>query len=374
MMNSKYNTLFEPLSFRSGVTLKNRIVLAPMTTVSSHEDGTVTDAEVDYYNRRTGGVGMAVTACVYVTRNGKGWPGEFGADSDEMIPSLRRLASAIQSQGAKAILQIFHGGRSCLPQAVPDNDLVSPSSVAEEKEGARVPRELSVAEIEGIIHDFGEATRRAVQAGYDGVEIHGANGYLLQQFYSASSNRRNDSWGGTLEKRMAFPLAVVDAVKKAADKAVKPFIVGYRLSPEEPGEHGLTMEDTFILVEALIKKDLDYLHVSLNDFWSRPHRGIDDSKTRMEWLLERYAEQIPFIGVGNIKTAEEALLAKQTGVQLLALGRELIIDPDWVQKVEQGHVETIHTTLTEQDQKRLVIPDPLWGLVMNVEGWFPVVK
>ncbi|MGZ4161516.1 MAG: oxidoreductase, partial [Neobacillus sp.] len=208
-MNNKYAPLFEKFSFSKGIQLKNRIVMAPMTNFSSNADGTVSDAELKYYMRRSSGVGMVITACTFVTVNGKGFHGEFAGDRDEMVPSLRQLATAIKAQGAKAILQIFHGGRQVPPELVPNGDVVSASAVPAEGPGKPVPRELTEAEIESIIRDFGETTRRAIEAGYDGVEIHGANGYLIQQFFSPHSNRREDRWGGSLEKRLAFPLAVV---------------------------------------------------------------------------------------------------------------------------------------------------------------------
>ncbi|MEC0246365.1 NADH-dependent flavin oxidoreductase [Paenibacillus chitinolyticus] len=372
-MNSKFKPLFESFSLSSGVELDNRIVMAPMTNFSSHEDGTVSDAEIAYYERRSNGAGLVITACTYVTPNGKGFPGEFAGDRDEMIPSLARLASAIKGQGAKAILQIFHGGRSCPPELVPNGEIVSASAVAEEKEGSIVPRALTDAEIEGIIRDFGEATRRAIEAGYDGVEIHGANGYLIQQFFSPHSNRRDDRWGGDVNKRMTFPLAVVDEVKRvAAEHAKQPFAVGYRFSPEEPETPGISMDDSIQLVNTLADKGLDYIHVSLMDFWSAP-RTLDDNRPRIEIILETVGGRTPVMGVGSIHTAEDALKALESGVPLVALGRELIVEPDWVGKVADGRESEIKTTLTKDDQERLVIPDPLWNAIINTPGWFPVV-
>jgi 2,4-dienoyl-CoA reductase-like NADH-dependent reductase (Old Yellow Enzyme family) len=374
-MNEKFSPLFDSFSFPNGVKLKNRVVMAPMTNFSSNEDGTVTDAEVKYYARRSKGVSMVLTACTYVTSDGKGFKGEFGADTDEMIPSLRKLASAIKAEGAKAVLQIFHGGRECPPELVPDGDIVSAGAVQSERNSAKAPRELTGEEIEKIIFAFGETTRRAIQAGFDGVEIHGANGYLIQQFFSPHSNRREDQWGGSLEKRMAFPLAVIDEVKKVtAEHAGEPFIVGYRFSPEEPEEPGITMADTLELIDALVERNLDYLHVSLNDFWSKPRSGQYDDRSRMEIIHERVGKKVPVIGVGSLYSAEEVIKAFETGVPLLALGRELIIDPDWVEKVETGRENEIETKLDTGAQSRLVVPDPLWQAIVNTPGWFPGVQ
>ncbi|MBT2757621.1 NADH-dependent flavin oxidoreductase [Mesobacillus foraminis] len=381
-MNENNEPLLSTFTLPNGVELKNRIVMAPMTNFSSNPDGSVTDAEVNYYARRSKGVSMVITACTYVTPNGKGFHGEFGADHDGMIPSLKQLAEAIKEQGAKAVLQIFHGGRMCPPELVPNGEIVSASDVPAEKGGASTdepdvkPRALTEAEVEEIIDAFGETTRRAIEAGFDGVEIHGANGYLIQQFFSPHSNRREDRFGGSLEKRMAFPLAIVDEIKKTVKEHAKaPFIVGYRFSPEEPETPGITMGDTLKLVDALAGKGLDYLHVSLNDFYSAPRRGVEDlTKTRVDYLLETIDNRVPLIGVGSIYSAEDARKAFKSGVPLLALGRELIIDPDWVQKVQEGKEAEIVTQLDKSKQEELVIPDPLWNAIVNTPGWFPGVS
>ena len=375
LTNSKYLPLIEPYTLPNGVQLKNRIVMAPMTNFSSNPDGTVTDAEVKYYARRSSGVGMVITACTYVTANGKGFHGEFGGDRNELIPSLRQLASAIKEQGAKAVLQIFHGGRQIPPELVPDGEVVSASAVPVEGEGKPVPRALTETEVESIIRDFGETTRRAIEAGFDGVELHGANGYLIRQFFSPHSNRREDKWGGSIEKRLAFPLAVVDEVKKVvAEHAKESFVVGYRFSPEEPETPGITMADTLTLVDALADKNLDYLHVSLQDFWSTPRRGVEDTRSRIEIIQDRVGDRVPVIGVGSIYTADDALKAMQTGIPLIALGRELIIDPDWVQKVQEGRESEIVTKINKNNQQQLVVPDPLWQAIVNRPGWFPGVE
>jgi len=378
-MNPDNQMMLSPYILPNGVELKNRIVMAPMTNFSSNPDGTVSDDEVSYYARRSGGVSMVITACTYVTPNGKGFHGQFRGDHDEMIPSLSRLAKAIKDQGAKAILQIFHGGRMCPPELVPNGEIVSASDVPAERGGVPseeiTPRALTEQEIEEIIHAFGETTRRAIKAGYDGVEIHGANGYLIQQFFSPHSNRREDRFGGSLEKRMTFPLAIVDEVQRVVKEHATPeFIVGYRFSPEEPETPGITMGDTLKLVDKLADKGLHYLHVSLADFYSTARRGVEDtSKSRIEYLLETIDNRVPLIGVGSIYKAEDASKAFKAGVPLLALGRELIIDPDWVQKVAEGRENEIVTKIDQTKQNELVISDPLWNVIIHTPGWFPGV-
>lgn len=368
-MQNLYQPIFEPYTLPNGTRLKNRIIMAPMTHSASQADGSISEEEIRYYARRAKGVSMVITASTSVTADGE-FPGSAVAGRDELIPGLSRLASAIQDEGAKAVLQIVHGGRKCPPS---NDDIVGPSPVPLEKEGAPVPRELTDVEILEILHSFGEATRRAIEAGFDGVEIHGANGFLVQQFFSPHSNRRKDRWGGTLEKRMTFPLELVRELKRVVHQhAKKPFMVGYRFSPEERETPGITMADTLVLVKALASEGLDYLHISLNDFRSVSRRGIEDARSRLQILHEQVGDQVPLIGVGAIRTAQEALQALETGVPLIALGREIIVEPDWIEKIAQGRPDEIKTTLSKKDQDKLVIPDPLWKMILGVPGWFPV--
>lgn len=376
VLSPDYSPLLDPFQFKNGVSLKNRLVMAPMTNFSSNEEGEVTQSELNYYIRRSKGVGMVVTACVYVSRGGKGFPGQFGSDDDKLIPSLKQLADAIKNEGAKAVIQIYHGGSQSRSELLLDGQPVSASNVPPTLMNGSygpVPRPLAHEEIEGIIADFGATTRRAIEAGFDGVEIHGANGYLLQQFFSAHSNTRDDQWGGDLQRRLAFPMGVLRAVKEAVKlHATSPFLVGYRFSPEEPEANGITMADTFALIDALKEEGLDYLHVSLNELWSLPRRGTEDPRPRIEQIVERVGSALPVIGVGSLYTADEALKSLDSGISLVALGRPLLIEPDFVQKIAEGRAQEIETKLDLSAQKELVIPDPLWAAMTRTPGWIPV--
>ena len=372
-MNTKYEKIFQSFTFPSGVEVKNRIMIAPMTNYSSQENGEVSEQELAYYKERSGGVGAFITACAYVSLDGKGFPGQFSIDDDFFIPKLNKLAKTIQSNGTKAILQIYHGGRQSPPSLLPDEQPISASAIAAEREGAPIPREMTEVEIQNTIKAFGEATRRAIEAGFDGVEIHGANTYLLQQFFSPHSNRREDRWGGSLEKRMQFPLAVVDSVKKtSAEYAKKPFIVGYRISPEEGTNPGISLEDTLQFVDRLADQSLDYLHVSVNHFWNGSFRDNSESQSRIIKIHEKIGSRVPIVGVGSLRTPDDVIEALETGVPLIALGREMLMEPKWIEKVEAGQVDQIRTTLSKKDQEKLVIPDPLWQRLINVKGWLPV--
>jgi 2,4-dienoyl-CoA reductase-like NADH-dependent reductase (Old Yellow Enzyme family) len=374
-LNPKYEAIFQPFTFPSGIEVKNRVIMAPMTNFSSQENGEVSEEELAYYSERSGGVGTVITAVAYVTPDGKGFPGQFSAADDSMIPSLKRLAQTIQEKGSKAILQVFHGGRMCPPELLPEKETLSASAIAAEIEGAAVPREMTEVEIKRVIKAFGDATRRAIEAGFDGVEIHGANTYLIQQFFSPHSNRRTDMWGGSLEKRLAFPLAVVKEVKKAvADYATNPFIIGYRLSPEEGTNPGISLNDTLHLVDVLANQDLDYLHISVMHFWNGSFRDKDQTDSRIVKIQEKVGTRVAVIGVGSLHTPDEVVEALETGIPMIALGRELIMEPKWIEKTKQNQIENIRTTLSKNDQSELVVPTPLWNRIMNSPGWFPVVE
>jgi 2,4-dienoyl-CoA reductase-like NADH-dependent reductase (Old Yellow Enzyme family) len=373
-MNQKYGRLFESFTFRSGITMKNRIVMAPMTTWSSNDDLTISDDEVKYYKQRVNGVGLVITGCTHVTPNGQGFTNEFAGYNDEFTPSLRKLAEAAKSGGAPAILQIFHAGNKALPGL----DAVSASALKPEIDAFQTSvetRELSHAEILSIIHAFGDTTRRAIEAGFDGVEIHGAHGFLIQNFWSPATNQRTDQWGGSLENRLRFPLAIIEEIKNVIEKhATKPFILGYRFSPEESSKvDGLRMKDTYELIDILVEQDLDYIHASLFDMSLKPVDSQDE-KTWLELILERANGKVPVMAAGSMITPDDALKAVELGLPLAAIGHALIMNPDWVEKVANGREAEIDSELNVSKLDQLNIPEKLWNVIQAMPGWFKIGK
>lgn len=370
-MNKKYTSLFEPLTFASGASLDNRIVMAPMTTQSSFVNGMVTTDELTYFKRRSSGLGAVITPCAQVREDGR-FAGSLSAASDKQIESLSKLAAAIKSTGTKAILQIFHVGRMGNRSTLKGVQPVSASAVPALREGAETPRELSTTEVQELVSAFGEATRRAIQAGFDGVEIHGANTYLIQQFFSPHSNRRTDEWGGTLEKRMRFPLAVVAAVKKTIETYAKtPFIFGYRISPEEMEQPGITLDDTFALLTQLKDTGLDYIHVSTGNAFQGSMRDESQKMPVLQQIQAHIGDDIPLIGVGAVTSPEDALAVRDLGISLIALGRALIVEPDWVEKVKAGEEADLRTTIKNEERADLAMPDAMWEYTKSRPGWLP---
>lgn len=353
---TNYNFL-ETFTFKNGVTLKNKVVMAPLTTMSSFYNGMVSKDELDYYAKRAGGPGMVITAVANVTPNGKGFEGELSATSDEMIPSLRSLAKTIQSKGAKAVLQIFHAGRKTFARIIGGEQPVSAGTVkALYPEDSETPRALTSDEIEAIIKDFGQATKRAIIAGFDGVELHGANTYLLQQFFSENSNQRTDKWGGNRDERMTFAKAVIKEVQSVIDKyATKPFILGYRLSPEEIEKPGIRLEDSLYFVKK-IKHDVDYIHLSMGSYLRTSLNNPEDKKPILNYFIETIGPEVPLIGLGSVETPNEAQEVINKGASLVAMGRELLREPNWVEKVQRNDENSIRTTISASDMDELSIP------------------
>ncbi|MFE0301353.1 NADH-dependent flavin oxidoreductase [Priestia megaterium] len=375
-MNETYSNLFETFTFRNGVTLKNRVVMAPMTTWSSNDDYTVSDEELTYYQKRVNGVGVVITGCTHVQPNGIGFTNEFAAYDDKFIPSLRKLAEAAKSGGAPAILQIFHGGNKALPALTPNGEVVSSSALATEASDfapSVLPRELSPEEILEVIHAFGETTRRAIEAGFDGVEIHGAHGFLLQNFFSPFFNRREDEWGGSLENRLRFPLAVVQEIKNVIKKhATKPFMLGYRISPDEIQEGGLRMKDTYALIEHLIEKDVDYIHASLKDALSSKPVDSQDDKTYLELIVDHVNGRVPVLAAGSMVTPNDVKTALDKGLTLAAIGHALIMNPDWIEKVQNGNEAEIKTAIRKSKVRELELPEKLWTAIQASGPWFKI--
>ncbi|MCT6840722.1 MAG: NADH-dependent flavin oxidoreductase [Bombilactobacillus mellis] len=353
---ANYNFL-DTFTFKNGVTLKNKVVMAPMTTMSSFYNGMVSKDELAYYAKRAGGPGMVITAVANVTPNGKGFEGELSATSDAMIPSLRSLAETIQSKGAKAVLQIFHAGRKTFARIIGGEQPVSAGTVkALYPEDSETPRALTSDEVEAIIKDFGQATKRAIIAGFDGVELHGANTYLLQQFFSENSNQRTDKWGGNRDERMTFAKAVIKEVQSVIDKyATKPFILGYRLSPEEIEKPGIRLEDSLYFVEK-IKHDVDYIHLSMGSYLRTSLNNPEDKKPILNYFIETIGPEVPLIGLGSVETPKDAQEVINKGASLVAMGRELLREPNWVEKVQRNDENSIRTTISASDMDELSIP------------------
>ncbi|TCP96009.1 2,4-dienoyl-CoA reductase-like NADH-dependent reductase (Old Yellow Enzyme family) [Cricetibacter osteomyelitidis] len=370
-MNPKFQPLFQPFTLNNGVEIKNRLVVAPMTHLGSNDDGTLGEQERRFIGNRANDFGIFITAATLVQEDGKAFYGQPEAIHASQLASLKETADIIKAQGAKAVLQIHHGGKLAVSELIHGKDKISAGDDPNIN-----TRAATDAEVRSLIAAFGNATDLAIQAGFDGVEIHGANNYLIQQFYSGHSNRRTDEWGGSREKRMRFPLAVIEAVLAAKAKHDKEnFIVGYRFSPEEPEELGLTMEDTFALIDVLKAQPLQYLHISLHDFYNKARRGADTSITRMQLVHERIGGKLPLIGVGSLYAADDIANAYNTGwAEFIALGRSVMINPDIATRLLNGSEDGIELAIDPARADHYGFSDKMWAFTLMGQDWLPPLK
>ncbi len=344
-MDKKYEKLFEPIKLGNGVESKNRFAMAPMLIFGSNDDDTLGKEDLDYFSIRNDTGGIIITGAASVSRDGHGMENQITAYDDDKVPGLKELASLIKEKGNLAIMQLHNAGRESLATYKRTGVTYAPSKI-DFPFLDYVPEELSPEQVDQFIKDYGEATRRAIEAGFDGVEIHGANHYLIQQFFSAYSNKREDKWGGSFEKRMNFPLAVVDQVNEIVDKyADDSFIVGYRISPEEVhGENvGYTVDEVVKLIDKVIEHNVDYIHLSMAKYDDMPALGGRDEPITTT-IYKAVDGRVPVMAAGTVATPDDALDALNY-VDIVALGRAVIIDPDFVVKIRDGQEEKIETSV-----------------------------
>ena len=357
--------LVDDIVFQSTGKLKNRVVMAPMTIQSAFFDGGVTQEMITYYASRSGDAGAIIVESAFVENYGRAFPGALGIDTDCKVAGLKKLADAIKEKGSKAILQIYHAGRMANPEFNGGHQPISASPVAALRDNAQTPLEMTEAQIEQMIESFGHAVNRAILAGFDGVEIHGANTYLIQQFFSPHSNRRNDQWGGDIEKRTAFPLAVLAKTKQVVQAHNKAdFIIGYRFSPEEIEEPGIRFEDTMYLLDKLATDGLDYFHFSMGS-WTRNSIVNPEDKqpliSKYRQLQSEAVAKVPVIGVGGIAQRTDAEQALTDGYDLVSVGKGFLVEPTWATKALNN--ETCAEFADIAQQEALLIPTPLWDIM-----------
>jgi len=335
--------LFEPITI-NGMTVRNRIVVPPMDTGFGSTDHEVTDQLIAYHRRRAeGGMGLIIVEYTSVDPGGRCTATQLGVYDDRLIPGFRRLTEAVHAQGAKVALQIHHGGVRAKPEHS-GGEFVAPSAIPDAGVGT-VPRELTVAEIEGLVEAFGQAARRAKEAGFDAVEIHGAHGYLINEFLSPWFNRRTDAYGGTFEKRLRFAVEVVWRVREIVGPD---YPVGFRIIGEEmPLGSGLTLKDTTRIVPRLVEAGIDMIHVSVGNVG--PSLPVVLAPMAMDWGFNVYAAaaikrvvDIPVIAVGRIKDVCVAdRIVRDGHADMVAMGRASLADPEFPNKAAEGRLDEI---------------------------------
>jgi len=354
------NPLAKPLTFLSGHTMKNRFALAPLTNHQCEDDGTTTDAEVHWLKMRAeGGFGLVMTCAAQVDPRGQGFPGQLGVYDDRLLPGMKRIASALKD--TVSVVQIHHAGiRS--PEKVIGQQPVGPSD--HEETGSRA---MTLDEVEEVIQAYIGAAVRCEKAGFDGVEIHGAHGYLLTQFMSTELNQRSDQYGGSYENRTRIVWEIIAGIKRECSAG---FSVGIRLSPEG---YGMSLKEMTQFCQELIDEgSLDYLDISLWDCFKEPEEEECQGRSLLSYFTELDRGETMLVVAGKLRTPSDVEKMLEQGVDFVMLGRAAILQHDFPNRYFS------HTTFTPA--KEPVTAEYLSGeglspaFIQYMSGWDGFVK
>jgi 2,4-dienoyl-CoA reductase-like NADH-dependent reductase (Old Yellow Enzyme family) len=332
----KNKNLTKEYKLSENLALQNRIVMAPMNRSLGQESGVITEDGIKYYERRAD-AGLLIIEATNISPLARGYPDSHGIFTSEQISKWKEFNERVHTKGAKTFSQLFHSGRIS-HEIYHGNQPVAPSAVEYVGRIHRTdnlqygtPRALETNEIEDIVKDFVQAARNAIEGGFDGIEIHGANGYLLDQFLHKETNKRTDRYGGSVENMARVVLEVVDAVVEAVGRDK----VGIRLSPHAYLNLGYTRgdEDIFIyLLKELTKRNILYLHTGIFD----DHEVVDYLGGKVSEFCRRYYDGTLIVnGSYSVSEAEESIGSGKS--DLVAFGRNFIANPDLVSKIKDNH-------------------------------------
>ena len=326
------------LTFISGKQMPNRFMLAPLTNLQSHDDGTLSEDEYQWLTMRAkGGFGLTMTCAAFAEKNGKGFDGQLGAVGSPHLDGMKRLAEGIKQHGSLAYTQIVHGGMRTLEKFTGEQP-VCPSANGET--GARA---MTFDEIKATEEAFINAAVLSQKAGFDGMEIHGAHGYLLCQFLSADINRRDDEYGGSLENRTRIIDNIIAGIKQACDSS---FSLALRLSPTR---FGVQIQEIASYYERLCADStLDFIDMSLWDVFQEVDEGPFKGQRLVDVFAQLNRNDTKLTVAGKITTGKDVKDVLDAGVDFVALGRAGILHHDWPQKFfENQDFQSIQTPVTK---------------------------
>jgi len=334
------DNLFQPFALNETITLQNRILMAPLTRCMADEELVPTQAMAEYYGRRAE-AGLIISEAVLIRPDGQGYPNTPGLFTPAQIDGWRVVTDTVHKAGGKIFAQLWHTGRVAHPhffEKSGSTQVIAPSAVGLEGSLPRmrelayqVPKAVSHDEIVQLVADYAQAAANAIDAGFDGVEIHGANGYLIDQFLHHDSNRRTDEYGQTVENMARFPLAVVDAISAriGSDRT------GLRVSPGAYVNMAGDKRDRAVfdyLLAELEQRDLAFLHIGIfDDAMEFDYLGGSASS----YVRSVYSKTLVGVGSYSAETGSAAIAADK--FDLLAIGRPFIANPDYVARIREGN-------------------------------------
>jgi len=354
--------LFDPLTFARGPAMKNRFMLAPLTNSQSHDDGTLSDDEFHWLTLRArGGFGLTMTCAAHVQAAGRGFPGQLGIFGDQHLPGLTRLADAIRAAGSLSAVQLHHAGMRS-PAGLIGTTPLCPS--VNKEFGARA---LSTAEVEQLIEDFITAAERADRAGFDGVELHGAHGYILCQFLSSEINHREDRFGGSLNNRARPIFEIIAGIRS---RCRPDFQLGVRLSPER---FGMELGEVRTIAQRLMSEgQIDYLDMSLWDVCKEPEAAEFKGRSLMSYFTELDRGTVRLGVAGKVSRPEHARACLEAGVDFVLLGRAAILQHDFPDRTAaEPDFEPVQLPVTRAHLKEQGLGD---AFVAYMSGWPGFVK
>lgn len=315
--------LFEPMTLARGPAWKNRFMLAPLTNTQSHADGRLSEDEFNWLTMRAkGGFGLTMTCAAHVQREGQGFPGQLGCWDDMHVEGLSRLAAGLKANDTHAVVQLHHAGMRS------PKDLIGHAPLCPSDNPETGARAMTLAEVHGARDAFVAAARRAEKAGFHGVELHGAHGYLICQFLSPEINRREDAYGGSLENRSRLLFEIIEGVRAACGAN---FSLGVRLSPER---FGLRLSEIAQVAQRLMREDqIDYLDMSLWDVFKEPEEAEHKGRSLMSVFTSLERGDIRLGAAGKITTGDACRRAIEGGLDFVVIGRAAILHHDFPQLV-----------------------------------------
>lgn len=350
----------DSLTFNCGSTLKNRFMLAPLTNQQSHENGQLSNQELHWLTMRAKGqFGLVMTCASHVQEIGKGFSGQLGIFSDDLIDGHLKLTTAIKAEGSLAVIQLHHAGMRS-PKEVIGQKAVCPSD--NEKQNARA---LTLNEIQQLKKDFVNAALRAKRCGYDGVEVHGAHGYILTQFLSSEINKRTDHYGGSLKNRSRLLFEIINEIR---ERCGSNFLLGVRLSPEK---FGMKLSEIKIISQQLIDANIiDFIDLSLWDCFKVPEEYPESSLDLLEHVMQLDFKSVKVTVAGNIKTGSDVQNVLNRGVDFVTIGHSAILHHDFPAKVICNPTFTpIETPVTEEYLKSEGLSDPFITYMRRWKGF-----